>query len=392
MKLLAAVPPLLFLALYFLSFIHLSVSPKSKLLSCLETSGTTEVKVTTTPDVLTEESLIKAVDVLKNSKETEETLQDMSLILWSLGGIKTVASSTRENAIAVVKATFANNVDYPQTDVSVEKVLFIPCGDIVVTLKCGKEVGEVRYSPHPDQKDERKLAGYKEDITNESNGLDDLYLSCGFPILPYIHALGKKPRLVVEPVTVEPWTVSDRFTVQEEPGPVVYIKLVENYYRLRRYSDVTIKRKKDYNETVLCKYRSYREGTVDSSKVKTAQGFTKDCIWNGFIEQRKASYNNAIAKLLDSQVEARDSGDDETVGLEIYTHENEYSVTTGHSRLQLRTTGDDRVLKIEVVTLFPGSGDKTQADNAAYIKPGEINMETQPGLVFHDYEFDGLIP
>eukprot|EP00922_Rhytidocystis_sp_ex-Travisia-forbesii_P015751 GHVS01023498.1.p1 GENE.GHVS01023498.1~~GHVS01023498.1.p1 ORF type:complete len:371 (-),score=36.86 GHVS01023498.1:74-1186(-) len=352
MKLLAAVPPLLFLALYFLSFIHLSVSPKSKLLSCLETSGTTEVKVTTTPDVLTEESLIKAVDVLKNSKETEETLQDMSLILWSLGGIKTVASSTRENAIAVVKATFANNVDYPQTDVSVEKVLFIPYGDIVVTLKCGKEVGEVRYSPHPDQNDERKRAGYEKEISNKRTDLADLYVSSGLPILPYVHALGGTPAVAHVHLAVRSWTFSDQFIVEETPRPMVSIVIAGRYYRLRRYSDVTIKRKKD--DKVMCMYVSHREINVDSSTVNTAQGFTENCIWNDLILKRRDDINRIYCSC---GLSSEQQGTTQFEELEYKSDGNGYSVTTSYADSERCYVKDLSVVKIGVFTHFPGLGD-----------------------------------
>eukprot|EP00922_Rhytidocystis_sp_ex-Travisia-forbesii_P015748 GHVS01023494.1.p1 GENE.GHVS01023494.1~~GHVS01023494.1.p1 ORF type:complete len:438 (-),score=46.48 GHVS01023494.1:74-1387(-) len=419
MKLLAAVPPLLFLALYFLSFIHLSVSPNlfQWLSSCVgsrsNTSGSQATKpynnekhtksvspdqqtldveehhverqntsgshttigavahsivspseeqthngrealgtVTNTPDDLPEEKLRKAEEALKNSKETEETLQDMSLILWSLGGIKTVASSTRENAIAVVKATFANNVDYPQTDVSVEKVLFIPYGDIVVTLKCGKEVGEVRYSPHPDQNDERKRAGYEKEISNKRTDLADLYVSSGLPILPYVHALGGTPAVAHVHLAVRSWTFSDQFIVEETPRPMVSIVIAGRYYRLRRYSDVTIKRKKD--DKVMCMYVSHREINVDSSTVNTAQGFTENCIWNDLILKRRDDINRIYCSC---GLSSEQQGTTQFEELEYKSDGNGYSVTTSYADSERCYVKDLSVVKIGVFTHFPGLGD-----------------------------------
>eukprot|EP00922_Rhytidocystis_sp_ex-Travisia-forbesii_P011374 GHVS01016797.1.p1 GENE.GHVS01016797.1~~GHVS01016797.1.p1 ORF type:complete len:418 (+),score=49.68 GHVS01016797.1:323-1576(+) len=308
MKLLAAVPPLLFLALYFLSFIHLSLSqapPEEQTHNRREKHG----NVTNTAGALTEENIIKAIDVLKKSNKTKETLRDMSLILWSLwtttcppvAGFsispnRNVAMSIYANAKKVVKDTFANYVDRKKTPVSLYTVEFIK-GDgfttdasITVTLKCGKKVRGVIYRPHPDQKDEEKLEANKVEILTGRNPDNPFFHSARY-VLPYILALGDDPKILTDSKTLTHTVIDDRFSVEEATLTDVFVEYEgHDNYELSLQSEVTIKSRKD--EKVMALYEMTR--TLKIGRVDIAPEFYEDCIWDDLIKKRRGEINRII--------------------------------------------------------------------------------------------------
>eukprot|EP00922_Rhytidocystis_sp_ex-Travisia-forbesii_P011375 GHVS01016798.1.p1 GENE.GHVS01016798.1~~GHVS01016798.1.p1 ORF type:complete len:417 (+),score=50.27 GHVS01016798.1:323-1573(+) len=322
MKLLAAVPPLLFLALYFLSFIHLSLSqapPEEQTHNRREKHG----NVTNTAGALTEENIIKAIDVLKKSNKTKETLRDMSLILWSLwtttcppvAGFsispnRNVAMSIYANAKKVVKDTFANYVDRKKTPVSLYTVEFIK-GDgfttdasITVTLKCGKKVRGVIYRPHPDQKDEEKLEANKVEILTGRNPDNPFFHSARY-VLPYILALGDDPKILTDSKTLTHTVIDDRFSVEEATLTDVFVEYQgHDNYELSLQSEVTIKSRKD--EKVMALYEMTR--TLKILGVDIAPGFTEFCIRKDFEEKRREDINRIITARMSGPVDTPESG------------------------------------------------------------------------------------
>eukprot|EP00922_Rhytidocystis_sp_ex-Travisia-forbesii_P011376 GHVS01016799.1.p1 GENE.GHVS01016799.1~~GHVS01016799.1.p1 ORF type:complete len:412 (+),score=37.30 GHVS01016799.1:323-1558(+) len=302
MKLLAAVPPLLFLALYFLSFIHLSLSPdtpEEQTHNRREKHG----NVTNTAGALTEENIIKAIHMLKKSKETMETLRDMSLILWSfdlsmspnreqgfsISPIRNVAMSIDANAKKVVENTFADNVDRTKTPVSVDTVEFTHAGEINVMLKCGEKVKGVQYRPHTGHTNEKRLQTKVEILTGRNP--DNPFFHSARYVLPYILALGDDPKILTDSKTLTHTVIDDRFSVEEATLTDVFVEYEgHDNYELSLQSEVTIKSRKD--EKVMALYEMTR--TLKIGRVDIAPEFYEDCIWDDLIKKRRGEINRII--------------------------------------------------------------------------------------------------
>eukprot|EP00922_Rhytidocystis_sp_ex-Travisia-forbesii_P011377 GHVS01016800.1.p1 GENE.GHVS01016800.1~~GHVS01016800.1.p1 ORF type:complete len:411 (+),score=37.88 GHVS01016800.1:323-1555(+) len=316
MKLLAAVPPLLFLALYFLSFIHLSLSPdtpEEQTHNRREKHG----NVTNTAGALTEENIIKAIHMLKKSKETMETLRDMSLILWSfdlsmspnreqgfsISPIRNVAMSIDANAKKVVENTFADNVDRTKTPVSVDTVEFTHAGEINVMLKCGEKVKGVQYRPHTGHTNEKRLQTKVEILTGRNP--DNPFFHSARYVLPYILALGDDPKILTDSKTLTHTVIDDRFSVEEATLTDVFVEYQgHDNYELSLQSEVTIKSRKD--EKVMALYEMTR--TLKILGVDIAPGFTEFCIRKDFEEKRREDINRIITARMSGPVDTPESG------------------------------------------------------------------------------------
>eukprot|EP00922_Rhytidocystis_sp_ex-Travisia-forbesii_P002947 GHVS01004333.1.p1 GENE.GHVS01004333.1~~GHVS01004333.1.p1 ORF type:complete len:314 (-),score=28.99 GHVS01004333.1:697-1638(-) len=252
MKLLAAGPPLLFLALYSLSFIDLSVSPaKEKKVpqsfrrGAQEESNTSdcgsaaaEVEPSTNAQMdrndttnlimvaenlsqspLKEENMKKAKNALENSKELQERLRAFSLLNSALSsGDAAQYVNVDMFKIDLVKKSTAAVLNFLSPNVSggtKVRVLSVDYKNDCTsfTLMCGSEKMIFKYRFPPVQLSDRN--SLSRDIKNCDASSTPSFVRFAKEVLPYFLALGDRPQVINDPLKLPTRTVFDLFDVTE---------------------------------------------------------------------------------------------------------------------------------------------------------------------------------
>eukprot|EP00922_Rhytidocystis_sp_ex-Travisia-forbesii_P015752 GHVS01023499.1.p1 GENE.GHVS01023499.1~~GHVS01023499.1.p1 ORF type:complete len:334 (-),score=20.75 GHVS01023499.1:285-1259(-) len=250
MKLLAAGPPLLFLALlYSLSFIDICFSaPQPGDVELDMKYMREDVQIQSVG--LKETDLIAAGEFLKNSKSLRNRLVDVAMLYWSVLSPACFYGPTQEPrwldvkefkhgletyAIQAVKAMLADNFKHMISSVEFQG----PC-ELFVKLKCAEEEMVLEYPWAWFQILASRYRQYQDAIFNR-DGHDCNYLHSSERVLPFVHALGDKPEVVSNPLSYYQRDVV-RIKVAEMSDTNVCIHVNDNGDRvtLERQGAVTI--------------------------------------------------------------------------------------------------------------------------------------------------------
>eukprot|EP00922_Rhytidocystis_sp_ex-Travisia-forbesii_P048833 GHVS01072720.1.p1 GENE.GHVS01072720.1~~GHVS01072720.1.p1 ORF type:complete len:387 (+),score=21.60 GHVS01072720.1:103-1263(+) len=306
MKLLAAGPPLLFLALYSLSFIDLSFSAPENLKLDL-TYYSEEAEIISVD--LKEPYLIAAGYFLKKSTLLRDRLVDVSILYWSmlsqyswmfpddippwLNNVEDFKQALIDYSLQAVKADLPADFKNMATSVEHEEGY-----KITVKLTLGKEEMELVYPCADVQLCGPKYFDYRTAIIPLYEHARD-YCHSAERVLPFVQALGDNPEVISNLFKYATRTVV-RVKVAEVSDGNVFIHVNENDFgvTLKRQAAVTISMARDGNDEEMVKFGVSYDKSYSQEALHTNEHFTQGCIWAALIKERMETIDTLRQKTL----------------------------------------------------------------------------------------------
>eukprot|EP00922_Rhytidocystis_sp_ex-Travisia-forbesii_P048832 GHVS01072719.1.p1 GENE.GHVS01072719.1~~GHVS01072719.1.p1 ORF type:complete len:384 (+),score=37.23 GHVS01072719.1:110-1261(+) len=289
MKLLAAGPPLLFLALYSLSFIDLSFSaPPGEVKLSAELLGDFVIKTVG----LKEADLIAAGNLLKNSATLHERLAEASMLYWSVRypsnwertltqpswlRVEEFKQGLIDYSLQAVKAILPSNLKKMASSVGYES------GQIFVELSGNEEKMQLQSPSYICQciVDQRKA--YQAAIFNrDANAV--VCLHSADRVLPFVRALGDNPVIISKPLENPQRDVAQIKVAEVADKNVCIYAGADDTVTLKRQGAVTIS---DGNDEEMMKYGILYSKSYSQDEFRTNEHFAEGCIWADLMKGRR---------------------------------------------------------------------------------------------------------
>eukprot|EP00922_Rhytidocystis_sp_ex-Travisia-forbesii_P002945 GHVS01004331.1.p1 GENE.GHVS01004331.1~~GHVS01004331.1.p1 ORF type:complete len:360 (-),score=27.13 GHVS01004331.1:203-1282(-) len=351
MKLLAAGPPLLFLALYSLSFIDLSLSPI-----------TPEEQI---------EALGQAKEALKNAVDLRVTLNGISVMKQLLNYMKAYQNvdSTKHAEEYATKLVQEALVDF---DVKVTDLKYMDdAGTFKAKLVCGSEYTDVLMLDEHPRLDKSQLQSSLNNFNNKLSTNIDIFSSASLA-LPYFRALGNNPEVVTVNMTLKPWKFEKLFRAKISSTSNVAIGWSENDKTFFLKRPLTVQFRDAKNKKVLCNLEITRTAQYPSKDFPSLSTYF---IWDSLRSKWKACINMYFFDRGDNRDNSLFRRLRETIV--VVQMFDEIRVTT---KVESAETNSDGSVTIGAITTFVGLG------------PTDANKGNADLRVVHYRTFTDIIP